>query len=958
MSILYFMDSSSTSLNQSKKYYQTGIEYAHQSKFSKALEAFENAKVIYKALQDWTKYIYCDTEIAEVFVKQSDYPKVVKILHQSIDFAKEKGLEEMEVMGALYLKISNVYFPLGKYNQFLNVLFAAVNIFKSHSGETNPNLGLCYINLGIYYGEKRDYEKEIQYYHKALALFKNLGVDKHIYEVSSCYFSIGASLVQKGNAAEAIPYLEQALELRLSLWGEKHADILPVYLYLGFAFAELKELDKALDYFQKTIYIGEELFGKTHERIAAAHTEIGWVCFQNTSVFPLSKARYHFQEAIRMNQELLGKTTPKVAGGYYHLSLTYEADNQYDTALDSLQKAVHALYPSNGNQLDNPPENLYENTPLEYCIDSMLLFKIVHKKAEILYKKHKEGSYNIEVLQAGFQTYSWIADLITQIYDDQISEAAKLDLRKKSRVVYESIISMSLQLRLSGDTSLNYLQKAFDASEKSKANLLFTELQSTTAKLQSQIPDDLLQKESELLQEWKGLEKKVTIAKMDAATSDKQKIEVWKNQLFDLQRAYEQLGQQLEEDYPQYYQLKRRLPITDIETIQAILSEQKELCVVSYFLGNEVLYAFVINHKNFEVVEIKHSNDLEEKVKDFISAINYSFQDEYIELGHELYQLLIEPIAPLLKAAQDFSVEFPSLLILPDGILSQLPFEALLTYPIEAVNSYVDLPYLLLDFNIQYHYSASLWKYGLEQPKSKAAKTGSFVGFAPVYADTLLKDLQKKEQLAAAYHERSIRSIEIRGKTFQELLYSEKEVKGICQLFEEQGLEAVSFLHKEASIPQFRQAIPQYDYVHISAHSFPNAMEANLSGIVFSPDNHSNTPGEEALEGVFYLQDAYLLDLKADLVVLSCCETGIGQLAKGEGMLAMNRGFWAAGAKNVIYTLFKVYDEASCILTQKLFEHILAGKSYPVALRLAKLEMLQGETAMPKFWAGYVVIGV
>ncbi len=108
---------------------------------------------------------------------------------------------------------------------------------------------------------------------------------------------------------------------------------------------------------------------------------------------------------------------------------------------------------------------------------------------------------------------------------------------------------------------------------------------------------------------------------------------------------------------------------------------------------------------------------------------------------------------------------------------------------------------------------------------------------------------------------------------------------------------------------------------------------------------------------MFYLSDTYGVDLNGtELVVLSCCDTGLGRFAPGEGMIAMNRGFLYAGAQNVIYTLFKVDDERSYTLIQHFYTFLLAGKTYSEALQAAKKAVLPTLGA-PFFWSGYVLIG-
>ena len=204
-----------------------------------------------------------------------------------------------------------------------------------------------------------------------------------------------------------------------------------------------------------------------------------------------------------------------------------------------------------------------------------------------------------------------------------------------------------------------------------------------------------------------------------------------------------------------------------------------------------------------------------------------------------------------------------------------------------------------------------------------------------------------------------MRSVTVKGQEFQTLKYSEEEVNGICFAFEDKGWKAEAFLHQEATKQHFIQTLKHKKYLLIAAHGIYNPEYPELSGIIFSPDNESNVE-----KAILYTNEAYQLQLQADLVVLSSCESGIGTLAVGEGMMAINRGFLYAGAKNVIFTLFKIYDEQSSQLTQLLFEAILEDssqkiedKNYAEALRWAKLQLIQQENIDPSAWAGFVLIG-
>lgn len=111
-------------------------------------------------------------------------------------------------------------------------------------------------------------------------------------------------------------------------------------------------------------------------------------------------------------------------------------------------------------------------------------------------------------------------------------------------------------------------------------------------------------------------------------------------------------------------------------------------------------------------------------------------------------------------------------------------------------------------------------------------------------------------------------------------------------------------------------------------------------------------------DGVLYADETYNLDLNADLVVLSSCESGLGKLAEGEGFLALTRGFLYSGARNILFSLWKINDRETCDLMVDFYKYYLNGDDFSKALRKAKLNMLKNpKTAKPGLWGGFILVG-
>ena len=187
--------------------------------------------------------------------------------------------------------------------------------------------------------------------------------------------------------------------------------------------------------------------------------------------------------------------------------------------------------------------------------------------------------------------------------------------------------------------------------------------------------------------------------------------------------------------------------------------------------------------------------------------------------------------------------------------------------------------------------SSSLYSKGLQGSQ----KSGEgFLGFAPVFR----VDSENGYILAnhgsafdVSFGDSAVRSITLDGERFNALLHSEKEANEIVDLFGKRGRCALGYFHTEATEENFKSKVKDYRYVHIATHGIINEDRPQLSGVIFSqPIDSTYTE-----DGILYSGETYNLDLNVDLVVLSSCESGIGKLVRGEGLMAFNKRvliFW------------------------------------------------------------------
>ena len=289
----------------------------------------------------------------------------------------------------------------------------------------------------------------------------------------------------------------------------------------------------------------------------------------------------------------------------------------------------------------------------------------------------------------------------------------------------------------------------------------------------------------------------------------------------------------------------------------------------------------------------------------------------------------------LLGDIENEILNLQNLTIIPDKELSYIPFEWLVL-PNSGKMLIEELP-------VSYHYSASLWY--LPRDETISSDTQNILAAAPFFYD-LEEDADGEYDYISQY----------RGNmSLSPLYYSKKEVNAIDRLFNESGYEVLSLVGSDANITNTKKYLEKYDIIHLATHGLVNVDYPERSGLFFYPGNEQ---GNEILRENNFLSLGELMnmELRANLAVLSACDTGMGDLAEGEGVMALPRGFIFAGVPNVIATLWSVHDERTRELMTAFYSHLLAGNSYSEALRLAKLDSIKNG-ALPLDWAGFVFIG-
>ena len=876
------------------------------------------------------------------------------------------GMEHNLVAGSLN-NVGVIYDNLRLYNKALEHYTKALNIRRKLLGENHPSLATVVLNMGVLFDNKGEYNNAIRYYEQALAIFLSRPGEFEL-RIADVFTNLAVTYKNKGAFQESTAYHQQAIQKYQSLPKDYSAEMANVYVNWSNLAALQKDHVKEVELAEKAIAFYKQTLEANHPRLVAAHNNLG-ITYANTgdyegaiaelkSLIPLiendaeqrdqfanlhndigdvyfkvgnfAEAKTYNERALTIQQELFGDKSYKLAYTYNSLAKIAAAAGRNEQALQYLQAALaanHAEFEIEYGNAAPSPRGFFK---FDYFVESLL------HKARLLRR-----SADAPALIEASLLYTVADSALTQVRDELLSADDKIRLSEKVFELSQAAIANYVQLaEATGDS--RYLQEAFLFSEKSKSNVLSQSIQANQAKQFAGIPDSLIALEDQLQSDINFYNLKL-VEQPDST----QRI-LYQNERFAAQQAYRNLVEKLESEYPFYYQLKYDRTTPQVQALQFALPEQTAM--VSYFTGDSVLYSFVLTKEDFQVHRSPIGADFYEQQVGFRKSITGKLDADYVTLANNLYQILF-------PFTLDRRVE--SLIIIPDGTLNKLPFEALLTKRVSPRGNinFSRLPYLLNDYQVNYALSATLY-YQQEATMSALNVAGEgLLAYAPVFSKPQEIGLFANEfrnPIAAIESETSRTNI-LNGQYISALPATADEVRAIELLFQQKGQKVLTYLFEDANEQQLKASnLQRRTYMHIATHGFINETQPDLSGLLLFP----TTDGGE--DHILYAGEVYNLNLNAELVVLSACETGLGTVASGEGLLGLSRAFRYAGANNLVVSLWKVQDRATADLMVRFYQQHLNGqtKGFSIPLRQAKLDLIGSEAfSHPYYWSAFVLIG-
>ncbi|MGB1241608.1 MAG: tetratricopeptide repeat protein, partial [Chitinophagales bacterium] len=764
-------------------------------KFQKAIDATLPLIPLFVNAQEWiaTSNAHAIVSIGYNFLGKID--SAIQYAERGIQILEKESIRGTAKVTFIYSSLANCYENKGLYKkairiheQLLKFNEEGLQSDKKQAAIQGENIATSHYAIGNLYISLGNYDDALLHFQKSLAICEQYKGEFDWLRIA-IYSSIGIVYGRKENYEQAIHFQLKAMPLAEENFGALHPHTIAITNNLGRAHLSSQQFEEALVYFQKTLEKLNPTKSSINPRIAASYRNIGmaYIGLKNYLV-----SIEYFEKAKQIHQQSIGLTNSPLGINDFYLGKAHQALQSFEKALQYYQTAI-CLF---AQDFSPKASHIYQNPNLQSYEEPLQAIELLEHKAQTLSQLFHTQTHVVEDLQAALDTVKTALTLLDSTKKNYHIEDTQLFAAAKAQNLYAQAISYGSQLQKLSPKS-NAINELFSYSEKAKAAILLSSLKNTKAKIEAAIPPHLIEKEGAIRIELNYLNKQITKEKAKGEQTNQTQVDALQNQYFDYHEQHRQLIQQFEAEYPEYFRLKYDDSTASIEALQKQISTSTLL--IEYFIAENHLYIFTISKQNFEVLQIEKPQGFNKIIQNFNKSIRQIRKKKYVDLGCKLYRLLIEPV---LQGSQ--TQNFDQLIIIPDGILSTLPFEALLCVAPDIQEDYTDFDYLLMHYSVSYHYSATLWLHIVQNQSHRNQLTNSFIGFAPVYkndSSAPTPRLQKKNAEVA------FRSVKIGENDYQELIYSEQEVNGVKTAFEASGLEATTLLHSESTKTNFEKSI-------------------------------------------------------------------------------------------------------------------------------------------------------
>ncbi|TVQ16928.1 MAG: CHAT domain-containing protein [Bacteroidetes bacterium] len=750
-----------------------------------------------------------------------------------------------------------------------------------------------------------------QFLQYSLFLAQKYNVSRHLND-PFFFISLGSVNTAVDNHLQAMELYKKGLGvLRQNTPQNKPLEGNLLY-YIGVSYGNLGKYNQAIAYLDSAATLEKELAGKSRS----------WYRTMGLKGKNLNLAG-SYREALEVNREVFSffESTSAQYNNYYfqnsiqELMKTYTGLGEWEKALNLGQQAIYSFF---GMETPDDPFVLPDlqqhiSPDKNYLEPELAIYLKIETMAQMAQKNTEK-----EMIRHMLDHF----DAATHITDKHASVVANAETLAALSARFKQNANLLLDALAALQADQSQMQRAYRLVARSKAYLLLTEntrnqlygasaqpnLNSDPKALKTDLASRLLSlSPDEDADEWEYLNRELLFLEKD-------------NFVAGIRNPFE----------PQPLINQMHL-LSDHQSVHQNLSDNE--VVIDFYISEKNIHTFVITRESFQFLPQPLPDNFNNLTTNLFRHIRTGNQSQTNVVAATMGQFLFEGIE--MEAENK-----DHLIVIPDERLHTIPFDIL-----EIQN------HPLSDkMAVSYRYNSHLYR---KTNLSEKPAAESFFALAPVFDND--QPLSATEASAVAMEE-EYRDMIREGQYLVPLPATLEEVKQLTEMFANAGVNTKSLQRLEATRENFKNLAGSFDIIHLATHGFSNSLEPEKSGLaLFEADDSYHGQGHHTTR-LLMLGELSRLTLNSDLVVLSACKSGYGTIQRGEGIMGISRGFIAAGANNVVASLWKVHDQKTKEFMVTFYEYIIQGYNYHEALRLTKLDK-QLEGWLTADWAGFILIG-
>jgi CHAT domain-containing protein len=901
-------------------------------------------------------------ELAGSRMQKSDYAQALKTSQLAIRIAERIG--DRAGLGDALSKLGLIHSRQNREAQALECYQKSLAAYEEVGDKKGKAITLY--NVGNTYKNQRHFDKALEYYEKSLAISEEVGnryfnavvlndmgyvhgligdaeLSFELYQKSRALSeeqnnkvtlekalnNISVYYVDQGRYTEALEYLQKSFKVLEEIGIDRDKEGLAVKLMnIGLIYRRQGDTDQALAYARKSLKIWEEIGDKLG--LASIQNNIG-VIYKTQGLY--EQALEWFHKSLSLYEEV--KLQVGVARCLNNIGDAYRLQGRHDRALEALRKSLRlreegserlgiVLTLNNLGRLYQDQGNYAEM--LEVSRRAAGLAQELNATDE-LWKAQERMGVALRALGQPAEARRHFLAAIGAIESIRHEVAGG---GQQQQSFLENRLSAWLGLIALLVSQKEYVD-ALSFAEQSKARVLLDVLQAGRASLRQSLSTQERRAEEEQRLRLVALNSRLT-TELRRNKPDQARVAELKAGVEKARLEYEALETSLYVEHPELKVHRGEASIIKAEELTALLRDSSS-ALLEYVVADDQTYLFAITKATGRAkaeiqvytIPVKRT-ELAKQTESFraqLAGRDLGFRAS----ARKLYDLLLKPAQSLLRGKS-------SLVIAPDDKLWELPFQALLG---------PDQRFVIEKGTVSYVPSLTvLREMEAQRDRHKAARLAETDGY-PLLA--IGNPAIGKETIERA-------ALTVRDENLDPLPEAEKEVKALSQLYG--SAHSKVYIGADAREDRLKAEATRARVLHFATHGILNNASPMYSHLALAQGGANE-------DGLLEAWEVMQLDLKADLAVLSACETARGRFGAGEGMIGLSWAMFIAGVPATVVSQWKVESASTRDLMIGFHRQALTSKSTTTkteALRQAALKLMKNpETSHPFYWAGFVLVG-